>query len=113
MVMDSLAQTSRGWAEARATYKRRCGAARGRRQPRERRKVVASSAEEGPAVEAAAEVLRRRTAMFNSPEQVGAGRMRFSTKGARGERLQLRRGEKSLSDPWHGLVWLRSITVDI
>jgi hypothetical protein len=91
MVMDSLAQTSRGWAEARATYKRRCGTARGRRQPRERRKVVASSAEEGPAVEAAAEVPRRRTAMFNSPE--------------RGERLQLRRGEKSLSDPWHGLVW--------
>jgi hypothetical protein len=71
--MDSLAQTSSGWAEARATYKRRCGAARGRRRPRERRKVVASSAEEGPAAVAAAEVPRRRTAMPNSPEQVGAG----------------------------------------
>jgi hypothetical protein len=35
--------------------------------------VVASSAEEGPAAVAAAEVPRRRTAMPNSPEQVGAG----------------------------------------
>jgi hypothetical protein len=34
--MDSLAQTSSGWADARATYKRRCGAARGRRRPWER-----------------------------------------------------------------------------
>ena len=72
-VMDSLAQTSSGWAEARATYKRRCGAARCRRRPRERRKVVATSAEEGPTVVAAAEVPRRRTAMPKSPEQVGAG----------------------------------------
>lgn len=96
MVMDSLAQTSRGWAEARATYKRRCGAARGRRQPRERRKVVASSAEEGPAVEAAAEVLRRRTAMFNSPEQVGAGRMRFSHKGSTRRAVAAAKGREKL-----------------
>lgn len=35
--------------------------------------MVASSAEEGPTVEVAAEVPRRRTAMPSSPEQVGAG----------------------------------------
>ena len=86
--MDSFAQTSSGCAEARAANARRSRGAAGRRspQPRARRKVVARSAEEGPAVAAAAaDVPRRRTAMPSSPERVGArgAKMRLVSKGER------------------------------
>jgi hypothetical protein len=50
------------------------------------RKVVASSAEEGPAVMAAAKVPRGRTVMPNSPEQVGAGEVAVQSRLTMGER---------------------------